>query len=72
MPGMFFSAKTKHNVDMKKSWMIGDSERDIIAANAANIENTILFKSSHEINELNSNAKFIVNSINQSMQLILD
>ena len=72
MPGMFFSAKTKHNVDMKKSWMIGDSERDIIAANAANIENTILIKSSHEINELNSNAKFIVNSINQSMQLILD
>jgi len=72
MPGMFFSAKTKHNVDMKKSWMIGDSERDIIAANAANIENTILVKSSHEINELNSNAKFIVNSINQSMQLILD
>ena len=32
-PGMFLKAKTKHNTDMEKSWMIGDKERDTIAAN---------------------------------------
>ena len=50
-PGMFIEAKNKYNIDMKKSWMIGDSERDIRAANLAGIKNTILVSSGHKINK---------------------
>ena len=69
-PGMFLKAKAKHNTDMEKSWMIGDKERDTIAANSAGIDNTILVRSSHKINETKSNAKFIIDSIQQTKQLI--
>jgi len=69
-PGMFLKAKTKHNIDMKNSWMIGDKENDIVAANNAGIMNTILVKSGHNVDELNSNAKFILDSIKNIHQAI--
>jgi len=50
--------------------MIGDKEADIQAANAAGIQNTILVKSGHAIDEKNSNAKFILDSINQVKEVI--
>ena len=37
MPGMLLEAKYKHNINMNNSWMIGDKEADIIAANNAGI-----------------------------------
>tara|TARA_B100001079_G_C16220145_1_gene429902 strand:- start:161 stop:688 length:528 start_codon:yes stop_codon:yes gene_type:complete len=70
MPGMFLSAKTKHNIDMEKSWMIGDKEADVIAANASGISNTILVMTGHRIDESNSNASFFLDSIQQSKQII--
>tara|TARA_Y100000294_G_scaffold175712_1_gene196425 strand:- start:770 stop:1297 length:528 start_codon:yes stop_codon:yes gene_type:complete len=70
MPGMFFNAKTKHNIDMKNSWMIGDREVDVTAANASGIKSTILVRSNHKIDESNSNASFILDSIEQSKQII--
>ena len=70
MPGMFLSAKTKHNIDMKKSWMIGDKEVDVIAANASGISNTILVRTGHRIDESKSNASFILDSIQESKQII--
>ena len=69
-PGMFLKAKAIHNTDMEKSWMIGDKERDIIAANSAGIDNTILVRSGHRIDESSSNASFILDSIQQSKQII--
>ena len=72
MPGMLLEAKIKHKINMQDSWMIGDKEADIIAANHAGIYNTILVKSGHEINEGNSNAKYILKSIHHSVQIILD
>ena len=69
-PGMFLKAKDKHNTDMGKSWLIGDKEVDVIAANAAGIENTILVRTGHRIDESNSNARFILDSIQQSKQII--
>ena len=69
-PGMFLKAKDEHNTDMKKSWLIGDKERDVIAANAAGIENTILVRTGHRIDESNSYARFILDSIQQSKQII--
>ena len=67
-PGMFLKAKAKHNTDMEKSWMIGDKERDIIAANRAGIHNTILLKSSHKIDK--SKASFFLDSIQRAKQII--
>ena len=71
MPGMLIEAKDKHNIDMGKSWMIGDNENDITAAESAGISNTILVRSGHKIDESKSGAKFILESIQQSMQVIL-
>ena len=69
-PGMLIEAKITHNIDMEKSWMIGDKERDIRAANDAGIINTILVRSGHKIDEYNSDAKFIIDSPQQSIKLI--
>ena len=62
-PGMFNQANDKYNIDVGNSWMIGDKEADIQAANAAGIKNTILVKSGHEIDETNSKSQFIIDSI---------
>jgi len=64
-PGMFNQAKNKYGIDMENSWMIGDKEADIQAANSAGILNTVLVKSGHDIDEKNSKAKFIFDSIKQ-------
>ena len=69
-PGMFIKAKNKYNIDMEKSWMIGDSERDIQAANLAGITQTILVRSGQEINETKSDAMFFLDSIYQANQII--
>jgi D-glycero-D-manno-heptose 1,7-bisphosphate phosphatase len=69
-PGMLLEARDKFNIDMQNSWVIGDKEADVQAANAVGIDNTILVKSGHVIDETNSNAKFILKSIKDSTQII--
>ena len=69
-PGMFLKAKEKHNTDMEKSWLIGDKEGDIIAANRAGIHNTILLKGSHKIDK--SKASFFLDSIQRAKQIITE
>ena len=72
MPGMFLEAQKKYRIDMANSWLIGDKEEDIIAAHNSGINNTIIVKSGHKIDELNSKAKYILNSINESIKVIVD
>ena len=67
---MFLEAKDKHNINMEKSWMIGDRDTDIKAANLAGITNTILVRSGHITNKPNSSPRFIADSIEQSTELI--
>jgi len=69
-PGMFLEAKNKYNINMEKSWMIGDRDTDIKAANLAGITNTILVRSGHINNESNFKPRFITDSIKQSKELI--
>jgi D-glycero-D-manno-heptose 1,7-bisphosphate phosphatase len=71
MPGMFIKAKNIHNIDFKKSWMIGDSERDIRAANLAGIKNTILVNTSNSRDEATSKANFFLSSVEQAIDVIL-
>lgn len=69
-PGLFNQATNKHNIDLKKSWMIGDKETDVGAANNAGINNTILVRGFHKIDESNSKATYILDSIDQSVKYI--
>ena len=55
---------------MQNSWLIGDKEVDIIAARNSNITNTILVRSGHQINEANSEAKFVIDSVQQTNKII--
>lgn len=71
-PGMFLQAKKKYNVDMVNSWMIGDKEDDIQAANNAGITNTILVRSGHLIKANKSKAKTCLDSIYDSIKIIVD
>lgn len=70
-PGLFNIANQKYQIDMESSWMIGDKETDILAANNAGIYKTILVRSGHLIDECNTNAAFVVNSIKDSKDIIL-
>jgi D-glycero-D-manno-heptose 1,7-bisphosphate phosphatase len=63
--GMLIEAKQQHKIDMKKSWMVGDKERDIEAALSAGIRNTILLSNSSK-----SRAKYIVDSLSKINQVI--
>ncbi len=42
-PGMILQAAKEHNLDLERSILIGDSARDIEAANAAGVGETCLF-----------------------------
>nr|MBT6354120.1 D-glycero-beta-D-manno-heptose 1,7-bisphosphate 7-phosphatase [Pelagibacteraceae bacterium] len=70
-PGMLLEAKIEHNIDMKNSWMIGDKEADIKAANNAGIKNTILVRSGHNVDESNSKSMFFLDSIQDIKRIIL-
>jgi len=69
-PGMLLKAGHNYSIDMNTSWMIGDREVDISAANAAGIENTILVKTGHRIDEDKTNAKYILKSLRDTLDII--
>ena len=69
-PGMFIKAKNKYKIDMKNSWMIGDTETDIQAAISAGVKNTILVRSGHLIDKSTSSASYFVDSIQELNQVI--
>ena len=69
-PGLFLDAKEKYDVDMNISWMIGDKEADIEAANNAGISQTILVRSGHTINEEKTKASSIVDSILDAKKIL--
>ena len=69
-PGMLLEAQHKYRINMTNSWLIGDREDDILAANNAGINNTILVRSGHKINEGISNAKHILDSISDCVKVI--
>ena len=71
LPGMFLKCKKSMNINMKLSWAIGDKETDIIAAKNAGIDQTILVRSGHKIEEVNSQAKFIIDSVKESTSIII-
>ena len=69
-PGLFIDAKEKYDIDMNKSWMIGDKAADIEAANNAGINKTILVRSGHKINEEKTNASYTFDSILNAKKIL--
>lgn len=69
-PGMFLSAFEKYNIDNSLSWMIGDKETDIIAANNAGIYNTILIGDNLKKNDKTTKAQFTLKSLKQCIEII--
>jgi len=69
-PGLFKIAAKKYDIDKYNSWMIGDKEDDITAANIFGIRNTVLVESGHNIDKSNSKSKYFLDSINQLYELV--
>lgn len=51
-PGMLLKAAMDYNIDLSQSWMIGDSERDILAGNAAGCKTVYLGSPEHTYGQL--------------------
>lgn len=62
-PGMILKAAKELNLDLKKSILVGDKESDILAGKNAGIKRLILVRSGHPIDEINTKASKIINSI---------
>ena len=52
-PGMIKEAAKKHDIDLKKSWMIGDNNRDIEAGHRANCNSILVEKNKNIENTIN-------------------
>ena len=70
-PGLIHKACSKFKIEINKSWLIGDKESDIKAAEAAGISNTILLSSNQDHNDSISNAKYVLKSLHECNELIL-
>jgi D-glycero-D-manno-heptose 1,7-bisphosphate phosphatase len=70
-PGMIIEAKNKHNINLAKSWLVGDSERDIEAANSAGIENTVIVRAGYKTHDSLTQAKFRIGSLREIQNIII-
>lgn len=68
--GMINNILKNHDIDLEKSWLIGDKNSDIKCAQNANIKNSIQVKSGHDFNEKDSIADFICTSIKDIHKII--
>ena len=66
-PGMLFKAAKDYNIDLEKSWMVGDSENDIKAGNAAGCSTVLV---SGEYKEMGQTVW--VKSLLEAVEQILD
>jgi D-glycero-D-manno-heptose 1,7-bisphosphate phosphatase len=68
--GMISQTKNDFNIDLEKSWLIGDKISDIQTAINANIKNSILIKSSYNKKEYQKIASFTANSLFDTINII--
>jgi D,D-heptose 1,7-bisphosphate phosphatase len=71
--GMFLQAKKDLNIILEESWLIGDSTRDIFAAQNAGLKN-ILVRTGYAGNDRTYNVTpdFVAEDLNEAVQLILN
>ena len=68
--GMITQAINDFDIDLEKSWLIGDKISDIQTAINANIKNSILIKSSYQKEDDEKIASFTANSLFDTINII--
>ena len=68
--GMIENILKKHEIDLEKSWLVGDKSSDIKCAKNAGIKNTIQVKSGHSFDENESEADYICETIKDISKII--
>jgi D-glycero-D-manno-heptose 1,7-bisphosphate phosphatase len=68
--GMITQACNDFDIDLNKSWLIGDKISDIQTALKANIKNNILIKSSYNEKKDEKIASFTANSLFDTINII--
>lgn len=69
-PGMIMSATQRFNIDLRESWMIGDSSRDIESGRAAGVR-TIALRTGHGAIHLNARPDFHFDQLEDAVDFIL-
>lgn len=72
-PGMLLEAETAHNIDLKRSWMIGDSDNDIMCGQSVGCQ-TILIEyalSAHKRNKAVHPTR-ICDNLLQAVRIIIE
>ncbi|MDC0236197.1 HAD-IIIA family hydrolase [Candidatus Pelagibacter sp.] len=71
--GMFKQAKKELNIDFKKSWVVGDSTRDILAAKRTGMK-SVLVKTGYagKDKSYKINPDYIAKNLNEAVDLILN
>lgn len=70
-PGMIMQATKRFNIDLRQSWMIGDSSRDIESGKAAGVR-TIALRTGHGAVELNARPDFHFDNLEDAINFILE
>ena len=68
--GMIENIMNRFEIDLNKTWLIGDKDVDIQCAHNIGINNTIQVRSGHMFDENNSTAQSIIDSIKNIKEVI--
>lgn len=67
-PGMLLEAAERHHLELSRSWMIGDSEKDVLAGQRAGVDKTVRVKKM----PVQTTADFRVDSMQELPALLAD
>ncbi|RPH32098.1 MAG: HAD-IIIA family hydrolase [Bacteroidales bacterium] len=70
-PGMLLDAAEKFNIDLEKSWMVGDSDRDIKAGKAAGCR-TIAVRTGRSTHTSKVNPDYWFENLTEAVSFIID
>ncbi len=65
-PGMLLKAAKELNIDLEKSWMVGDSERDLLAGKNA------MCKTVYVSDKISNHADYYAKNLNEAIDIILN
>ncbi|MCZ7592055.1 MAG: HAD family hydrolase [Kiritimatiellae bacterium] len=65
-PGMLLEAASRHHLDLSRSWMIGDSEKDVVAGQRAGVAKTVKVRAK----PIETDADFRVDSMRDLPELL--
>lgn len=69
-PGMILRAAKDFDIDLTQSLLIGDNESDILSGKNAHVKSCFLVRSGHPIDEKNTKADYVMDSVLDVAQFI--